>query len=242
MKIKNLIKSGLVFLRLDLSKNMAYDRQTKLIIKQVINQNSNCIDVGCHKGEILDLILKQSPNGKHFAFEPLPHLYESLSRKYVSKTTIHPFALSNKTGFSSFQFIKNAPAYSGLRKRDYDIKNPDIEEITVEIKRLDEIIPPDTKIDFIKIDVEGGEYDVMKGAKKLLKRDQPHVIFECGLGANNYYEASPNELYNFLTIEIGFRIYLLKSFLNNQKQLTLDDFEYYYRTNKEYYFIAHPAV
>ncbi|MCX6180690.1 MAG: FkbM family methyltransferase [Bacteroidetes bacterium] len=238
MSIKNAIRTTLNFLHLDLTKNLEYDRLTKIILKQEIKASSNCIDVGCHKGEILDSILKLSPKGRHFGFEPIPYLFNALKEKYNSKATIYPYALSDKNGTSTFNFVKNAPAYSGINKRNYDTANPDIEEIKVELKTLDELIPSDIKIDLIKIDVEGGEFGVLKGAKNLLKKDKPTIIFESGLGASDFYGTKPNELYDFITIEIGLKIYTLKSFINQHSPLTTKEFEECFNTNKEYYFVA----
>ena len=241
MNLKNSIKFLSNLLKLDLTKNLAYDRFTKLILQQVLATDSNCIDVGCYKGEVLDQILKFSPNGKHFGFEPLPFFHKKLMNYFKDKATIFPYVLSNKTGVSTFQHVKNAPAYSGLRKRKYDIKKPIIEEIKVELRTLDEVISPNLKIDLIKIDVEGAELEVLQGAKKLLTKDNPYVIFECGLGAYNYYGSKPSDIFLFLTREVGLNISLLKSFIHKKGSLDLNEFEYYFNTNKEYYFIAHPS-
>ena len=238
MNFKNLIRSTLNFLYLDLTKNLEYDRLTSKIMGGAIKNDSNCIDIGCHKGEILDIMLKNSPDGIHYGFEPLPYLYNELKNKYKDKATILPYALSDKSGQSTFQYVKNAPAYSGIKKRRYDIDNPEIEEIEVEIKKLDETIPIDLKIDFIKIDVEGAEYGVLKGGEKLLKKHKPVIVFEFGLGASDYYETTPNDIFNFLTSDIGLQIFLLKSYLNSSKPLTLQEFTASFQTNKEYYFIA----
>ncbi|MDQ3191040.1 MAG: FkbM family methyltransferase [Bacteroidota bacterium] len=239
MNIKGILRSTLNLLHLDLTKNLEYDRLTKLIMKRVISNKSNCIDVGCHKGEILDSILELSPKGKHFGFEPIPLFFNQLEIKYSNKASIYSCALSDKSGTSTFQFVKNAPAYSGINKRKYDVQLPDIEEIQVELKTLDEIISHETKIDFIKIDVEGAEFNVLKGAKELLKKSKPIVIFESGLGASDYYGTNPIDLYNFITKDIGLKISLLKSFVNNEKSLTALEYESHFNTNKEYYFIAH---
>jgi len=157
MDIKNIIRIALNLLHIDLTKNLEYDRLTKSIMKQILKPDSNCIDVGCHKGEILDIVLKVSPEGKHFGFEPIPYLYKDLKNRYNGKATILPYALSEKNGSSTFQHVKNAPAYSGIKKRKYNTNHPDIEEINVELKRLDDIIDSSIKIDLIKIDVEGAE-------------------------------------------------------------------------------------
>ena len=239
MNIKNYLRSILNFIHLDLTKNLEYDRLTKVVMRRVIKKNSNCIDVGCHKGEILKSMLRLSPNGKHYAFEPIPYLFNQLEKKFNDKASIFPYALSDKKGKSSFQLVKNAPAYSGINKRRYDIAKPDIEEIEVEIRTLDEIIPSHIKIDFIKIDVEGGEFNVLKGANELLKNSHPIVIFESGIGASDYYGTTPDDLYAFITNEIGLKISTIKSYLREKKSLSLNEFDYYFKTNKEYYFIAH---
>ena len=240
MIIKDIIRQTLIFFHLDLTKNLQYDRFTKEIMKKNIDKNHNCIDIGCHKGEILNIILKYAPNGKHYAFEPIPYLFEELTKKYADRATICPYALSDTPGFSTFQFVKNAPAYSGIKKRKYDISNPEIEEINVELKTLDELIPADEKIHFLKIDVEGGEFGVIKGAKELLKRNKPTILFECGKGASDYYGTNPLDLYIFITNEIGLQIFTLKSYMKDNLPLTAVDFEKCFNTNSEYYFVATP--
>lgn len=236
--LKNTIRELCIFLHLDLTKNLEYDRLTRQIMRKVLTINSSCIDVGCHKGEILDLMLRYSPEGKHFAFEPIPFLYKNLEIKYAKKASIYPYALSDQTGETSFQFVKNAPAYSGIKQRSYKVAEPDIEEINVSLKKLDDVIPNDQPIDFIKIDVEGAEYGVMKGAAHLLKKHKPTILFECGMGASDYYDTDPAKLYDFLTIEIGLKIYTLKHFIKGQPKLETLEFVSCFNQNTEYYFIA----
>lgn len=239
MNIKDLARITLNTLHLDLTKNLEYDRLTKKIMKQVIDKESNCIDVGCHKGEILDSILHLAPGGKHYAFEPIPDLQKDLQLRFSSKATIFPYALAEKNGNSTFQYVKNAPAYSGILKRRYDVKNPDIEEIEVELKMLDEILPAGTRIDFIKIDVEGAELGVLRGAKRLISENKPVVIYENGLGASDYYGTKPEDLYNFFTDEIGMKVSTLSSYISNKEPLSLFEYKDLYNNSKEYYFIAY---
>ncbi len=240
MNIKNIIRGALNLLHIDLTKNLEYDRLTNAIMKKVLKVDSNCVDVGCHKGEILAVMLKESPNGKHFGFEPIPYLYENLKKHFANRATILPYALAEKNGTSSFQLVKNAPAYSGIKMRKYDVESPDIQEISVEIKRLDDVIPDSVKIDLIKIDVEGAELGVLKGAGNLIKRDKPYIIFEFGLGASDFYGTEPADIYNLLT-GAGLKISTLKSFIKNGSSLTLKIFEQMYKNNSEYYFIAHES-
>jgi len=91
--MKNIIRKILNLLHLDLTKNLKYDRLTNLIISKVINNNSICIDIGCHKGEIIDLILKYAPKGNHWLFEPIPDLFNNLENKYSKLNNVMPYAL-----------------------------------------------------------------------------------------------------------------------------------------------------
>ena len=238
MLLKDIIRHILIRLRLDVTKNLKYDRLTSSIIQKVLKNDSNCIDIGCHKGEILSLILKHVPQGKHFAFEPVPEFYSGLKDNIPPTVTLYPFALSDENGTSGFHWVKNAPAYSGIKKRRYDIQNPDIEKIEVNVKRLDDIIPHDTRIDFIKVDVEGGEFGVFKGAERLLKTYRPTLLFECGKGASEYYGSKPEDIHDFLHTNCQLSIYTLQGFLANDQPVSRADFKMYFDTNKEYYFVA----
>ena len=80
----------------------------------------------------------------------------------------------------------------------------------------------------MKIDVEGAEFRVMKGGVNTLKRCKPLIIFEFGMGAAEFYESSPDQLYTFLTAECSMKISTLKGYLGDQPALT------------QYYFVSHP--
>lgn len=239
--IKKIIKYIFFVLHIDITKNQQYDRQTLKIMKKSLKNNSNGIDVGCHKGEMLELMLREAPYGEHYAFEPIPYFYEKLLDKFKSsKVHISSIALSDNKGTANFNFVKNAPAYSGLKQRKYVVKKPDIEIITVETDRLDNIVPVDQKIDFIKIDVEGAEFSVMQGAFQIIKRCKPIIVFEFGTGGSDYYKTTPEMMYNFLCNDCQLHISTLKGWLNHAESLDLDKLTEYFSNGKEYYFIAYP--
>lgn len=239
--MKELIKQILAFLHISVTRNQRYDALTRKILTLALKPDSVCIDIGCHKGEILDLMLKNSPQGKKFGFEPIPELYDFLQRKYHDNgnVVISPVAVYDRSGKTTFQHVRNAPAYSGIKKRKYGRREVDIEQITVDTDCLDDLVPAEVKVDLIKIDVEGAEFRVLKGARRTLDNSKPFVIFEFGLGAADYYDSSPGELYNFLA-GCGLKISTLHNFLKNNSALSEEEFKALYSTGQEYYFIAHP--
>jgi FkbM family methyltransferase len=237
--LKNIIRKLAITLKLDLTKNLEYDRLTEKIFRLELKPESNAIDIGCHKGEILDLFFKYAPKGNHYAFEPLPSFFKALLVKYKNKNvSLFNYALSNKAGETEFTFVKNNPAYSGFIERDYDNKEVDIEKIKVEMAVLDKIIPQNVQIDLIKIDVEGAELQVLQGAEQTIKRCKPVIVFEHGMGASDYYETTPEEVYAFLHDMCGLKLYTLKNFSSGKKQLTEEEFKDKFYKRKEYYFVA----
>ena len=118
--IRQIIRKLLITLHIDLTKNIHYDRLTLRILDKLLLPASNCVDIGCHKGEILEEILKRSPNGHHYAFEPIPQFYESLKENFNrEQVTFSRVALSDRKGEAKFNHVVDAPAYSGLKRRDY---------------------------------------------------------------------------------------------------------------------------
>lgn len=240
-KLKQSVKQVFRFLNIDLTRNMKYDRQTSRVIKKVLRPGSGTIDVGCHKGEMLSAFLQLAPRGNHFAFEPIPDFYTALKKNFDNTHChIFPYALAEKSGTTTFNYVKNAPAYSGLKQRKYAIEKPEIEELQVEIKTLDEIIPANEKIDLIKIDVEGAELGVIKGGIQTLLRNKPVVIFECGLGASDFYGTQPQDVYDILTQTAQLKLSTMAGWLAHQTPFTREEFCRVYESGKDYYFMAYP--
>ncbi len=238
-KLKDILRKIARLLHADWSKNLKYDRLTEAVLKKVLAHGGIAIDAGSHKGEILELIIKYSGQCGHFAFEPIPVFYSNLQRKFGADNYIFPYALGDRPEVTNFQYVRNAPAYSGIKKRQYNVTHPDIEQISVEVRRLDDIMPLDVLIKLVKIDVEGGEWHVISGARSLLARCRPIVLFEFGLGASDRYDITPDDMFSLLD-ELQFQIFTLQGWLKGTGCLDFKTFNQLYYGNKEYYFLAAP--
>lgn len=238
--MKNFLKKILPFA---ISKNQRYDKQTKKVIKKVCSRKSSFIDIGAHKGEILDEVLKHAAKGKHFAFEPLPDLCTFLKVKYQEneRIEVHQVALTKTKGLSSFNHVITNPSYSGLIKREYDRKNEEDETIEVQTDLLDNLISEKEEIALMKIDVEGGEYPVLLGAKETITRSQPIIIFEHGLGASEHYKTEPEQVFEFFRA-LGYRLSTMEAWLKKGEAFSLSEFKSQFYDKINYYFIAYPAT
>lgn len=235
--IKNLLREVLLRMPFKITQNLHYDRLTRKIIRSHLSSGANAIDVGCHKGEVMDIFLKAAPLGNHIGIEPIPDLADYLQEKYENfSVQIHPIALSDFTGYSDFNLVTSNPAYSGLKRRTYDRQELD-RSIRIEVRKLDELLPKDFKVDMIKIDVEGGELGVLKGGEDILNKWHPILIFEHGKGAAEHYGYGPKEIYKFLS-NLNYQIYTLDAFMKEKAPLRLNAFNELYEKRQEYYFLA----
>jgi FkbM family methyltransferase len=221
----------------DLVKDEIYDRQAFEVMGQVLSPKSCCIDIGCHKGQFLTEYMNCAPKGTHFAFEPIPYLYEQLLKNFQS-AKIYNYALSDKSGETSFYVLPDKPALSGLNRRETIQQELTREKITVRTERLDDVIPPELKFDYIKIDVEGAEGLVISGALNTIKRNKPYIVIEHGEDSSLLFGISSEDIYEMLVTECGLNISLLADWLSKKPPLTKDEFT---SSSGCWYFLAHPA-
>jgi FkbM family methyltransferase len=173
-----------------------------------LKADSNCIDIGCHKGDFLKLFEKFAPGGKFFAFEPLPPLYDYLKKNFP-RAILYDYALGDFEGKSTFNYVVNDPAWSGFKTQSYANHEVEIKEIEVPVKMLDNVIPANIPIDFIKIDVEGAEYSVLSGAKSLIKNKKPVILFEFAKIHTVNYGVTPEKFYDLFVKELGMSLFSL---------------------------------
>jgi FkbM family methyltransferase len=216
-----------------------YEHQMIEVLKRTLVRDSACIDIGAHKGAILRWIDALAPRGRHFAFEPLPHLAEGLRRAFP-RVLVHDCALGDRTGPVPFHYVVDDPGYSGLRRRVYDRTAPRIEEIAVWCDRLDDLIPPDLEIAFIKIDVEGAEYHVMRGGLATIRRCRPFVVFEAGLKSTACYGVLPDQISDLLIAECGLNLSTMERWLSGLPGDSAGRFHERYYEESDSNFLAYP--
>lgn len=214
------------------------DRWTVAILQRVLRDDSTCVDVGCAEGNILRYMLQFAPKGTHFAFEPLPHAAQALRQRFP-QVRVFELALADTQGDSTFQYVVSNPGYSGLRARQYPRAEETIETLRVRVDRLDAVLPPGQRIDFLKIDVEGAELQVLRGAVDTIRRSRPHVVFEHGKGAAEFYGTRSEQVYDFLVDTCGLRLSLPPDWLAGRPPLDRDGFVSQFG-GANWYFLAHP--
>lgn len=216
-------------------QNAAYDAQTAKVIERVVKPGGVCIDVGAHKGEILKEIVKRAPDEPHIAFEPLPYFAEMLREKFPGLRHFEACA-TDETGKSAFNFVENDPGYSGLKRRVYDRPDPIVTELEVDLLRIDDVVDPDRRVSFLKIDVEGAELSVLRGAEETIRRDRPLVIFEAGRKSSGVYGVTAGDFFDFFE-GAGMGLYTPLRWLAGKRPFRRA--EYTASWSRDYYFVAY---
>ena len=222
-----------------LERNRQYDLQTVEVIRRVVAPNATGVDVGAHSGAILGSIAAAAPGGVHYAFEAIPTLAQKL-RSNFPHIRVHECALCDRRGEASFEHVVNDPGYSGLRPRDYDRPDPRIERIQVATDTLDNRIPTDAPVAFIKIDVEGGEYHVLLGGAETIQRCRPVIVFEASVRSTGRYGVSASDLYRLITERFGMKLSTMQRWLAREESFTEEEFTKNWWHGPEFYFIAYP--
>ncbi len=177
--------------------------------RRFLTPESCVLDVGGHAGRHALVFIDEIGCRQVTIFEPLPQQRQQLERRFARNPRVRvlPFALSSESGRRDFIVNQAAPEESGLRERLYnDPGTKRLQTIAVEVSTLDALGDQlGERIDYIKIDTEGAEIDILRGAARTLARHQPIVSVEYGLSSYRAYGHDRMTLYETAT-ELGYRL------------------------------------
>ncbi len=241
--LKPVLRSTLLFLGMDITKNLEYDFLVRKVCKRLLTPDSNCIDIGAYSGEASKIFARRASNGNHWAFEPSPILSEELKNKFSNtKVSVFQKALGNASKTTPYFHCENDLSFSSLRPRKSTCFTPDYKEIMVEQLTLDKAIPQDwhEKIDLIKISGGGAEYQILEGAESLLKSSNPYLLFSFDQDAPEYYQNGVQSLWNLLVKKHNYKLYSVRNWLHNHNELNFKDLDGIFHSNSEYVYIGVP--
>jgi hypothetical protein len=152
-------------------------------------------------------------------------------------------ALSDDHGSATFCHVIDAPGLSGFRRMGHVSARARVEEITVRIERLDDVIPQELKIDFMKIDVVGAQLQVLRGAIDTISRNRPFIVLEHGKLAERCYNTTSSMVYDLLVERCGLKVSLLTDWLGGGTPLDRAMFDGHigFHPNSHFSFLAHPS-
>lgn len=213
----NLIRA--VLWRPEAVGTIANDCLASLLIARICLPNKMFIDVGAHIGSVISEVHRQDQSIHIVAIEAIPKKAFNLRRKFPY-AEIHECAVGDSEGNVSFFINLAQSGYSSLARPPGDDNS--FSEIHTPLKKIDSLISSDL-VDAIKIDVEGAELGVIRGARKMLEICRPTIMFESALAESNKLGYTAQGLWQQLT-DLGYLIIVPNRLAHNDHGLSLDGF------------------
>lgn len=142
------------------------------------NDGDLILDCGAHIGDFFLSLKSLAVDFSYIAFEPSSPEFECLAKNIPSPHVVHNFGLWNSDGLLQFYQSTNAADSSFIEPKSF-------ESITkIQVKQLDKV--EFRKIKLLKLEAEGGELEVLHGAKGILK----NIAY---IAADLGFERGPNE-------------------------------------------------
>lgn len=189
----------------------SYELPTINYIKKNIKPNMTILDIGGNVGLMTLVFANQlKKTGKVFTFEPEPNNFSKLQHNIklneFSNIVLNQVAVSDSN--SVLKFFLSTGNNFGVHSLIY---NEDLDQNFIEVPtvKIDDFVLKNniSKVDMIKIDVEGAELDVINGMRDLLKRDKPILILEV---VSKYLKSrglSSSEFKRTMNAEFGYTPY-----------------------------------
>jgi FkbM family methyltransferase len=130
------------------------------------------VDLGAHLGVVSIFLAKRYPFIQVLAYEPMPRVFELLERN-IKRNRVHnvkAFNLAVTSDGSDLELVSHLLSNSGgATSNFFSLDLPDHERIVVPSVTLDQIVEEHhiERGPLLKIDIEGGEYEVLKSATSL---------------------------------------------------------------------------
>ena len=238
--IKKIVEKGNFFL----GKTKNYDLFNLEVqyATSFLNQEnlSVCLDIGGHRGDYSKELLKKIHIDKLIIFEPSKENYQYLKSIFVDQNIkVENLAVSSESGMEKFYFHNKNSSLSSLHLRNIFKDSNNIDSYDVQVISLKEYLRKNFDneiIDFIKIDTEGNEYEVLKGLGNFINLVK---VIQFEFGATSVDTKTPFFQFWTLLKENNFEIYRMGPYnLFEVKSYSIDEefIEYanFIAVNKKY--------
>lgn len=223
-RLRSLWYTPHLFLKPELALLYREHVMTDILLERIIEKGWSCMDIGAHLGTVSRKLHELTPDGSLTIVEAVKSKADML-RKSFPDATIHECAIANETGQIVFYENLKQSGFSSLNNRTGRGKT---REVSVKCRRVDDLIAEDERLDLIKIDIEGGEFDAMLGASEVLTRCRPIILFEAGAAADrDVNQTDSQKLFELLTGEFGYDVFAVFDLYFDRGPISMETFELY---------------
>ena len=181
------------------------------------------LDVGANVGQAALFLRESFPACRLHSFEPVPQAFDALVRNVPRAPWFHPhrLALGSAPGRRRI-YLQSRSRFNSLASK---INRPDPAmngaQVEVDIDTLDAFCEREgiDRVDFLKIDAEGFELEVLEGARGLLERGAIRYVFvEITFNAQSEERYTPYEAVDRVLRPFGFLLRAVYHQATNEKR------------------------
>lgn len=164
------------------------------LVEKIGLQPNTIFDIGANIGQTVDFYQNIYPNAKILGFEPIPKTYAKLEAHCSEKSNVncYNFAFGEKAETMKIKVVKDETSVLNSLNDDFQSNlssdSESYEEVEIKVDTLDDFVKREgiQQIDLLKIDTEGYEVPVLKGASNLLGSGKVSaIICEAGFMRSN---------------------------------------------------------
>jgi len=163
-------------------KALLRNERTELAaIRRHLRRGDIACDIGANKGSFTFWLSRWVHNGRVVAFEPQPNLARDLSRICsligLANVTVEARAAYSRSGEQDLYVPRGHQPGASLCCNEANAESFSV--LSVPTIALDDYFKTAERVALLKIDVEGAELAVLKGAERILRIDGPLLVLEC---------------------------------------------------------------
>jgi FkbM family methyltransferase len=180
-----------------------FEKSEFSFILNSLHEGDVFFDIGANGGFFTVAAAKKIGSGGHvYAFEPSPRERALLERNIeinnLANVTVLPFAVGDQNENIKFVLAEDG-ALNSIKETNHPSQKPE-SEIEVKMVTLDWFVKENniSKINFIKIDVEGAEKLAFEGSQEILSKVNPTILFEANQFTSTAFGYSKQDLFDCL--------------------------------------------
>lgn len=189
-----------------------YEPNVTAVFRRYVRPGMRVLDIGANIGYFTMLSASLvGPTGGVIAIEPNPDSVKLLEASRRENGFEHVRIFQVAAGRAPGLLVLNRASSNAMTSAVPDAVSHLVRSTTVPSFRIDDLVAPDANVDFVKIDVEGAEYNALLGARALIARCRPTIVSEfspktmpgiSGIDGMGYLR--------FLLDELGYRISVIQ--------------------------------
>jgi FkbM family methyltransferase len=192
-----------------------FETSETAFVKRTVQPGHVCADIGANLGYFTNLMADMvQAFGTILSFEPNPKIFSYLRASvkrngWLDRVQLYDLALSDRRGGAQLQFAQTTSNWGGSALNFGPQTLAGHVNVDVALETLNHVGRDLSRLDFIKIDVEGAEYLTMTGAADILRRLRPTILSEVHVEQLRRVSNVSGDEYFSLMREYGYDVFEL---------------------------------